>query len=165
MRRLPTLDQLRKVLSYDEMTGIFTWLVDRKGTKAGRAAGHKTKRGYITIRIDGAAFYAHRLAWFFVYGEWPTNEVDHIDLDKSNNAIENLRQATPSQNRANTSIRKNNTSGFKGVSWKNDKSKWQAHIRVCGKTEFIGYFGSREEAHSSYCDAARRAFGEFWMAA
>ena len=104
---------------------------------------------------------AHRLAWFFVYGEWPQKQIDHINGNKSDNRISNLRLATASQNLSNKGITKSNTSGYKGVSFNRTKKKWMASIKVNKKSINLGYFLTPEEASEAYKAAAIKHHGEF----
>lgn len=113
-----TLERVRELLSYDPETGVLIRLITTsnrvpKGTVAGRNNGN----GYLRIMMDGYTDYAHRIAWFHFYGEWPEYEIDHRDGDGTNNRISNLREATPTQNRQNLSLRSTNKSGMTGVSW------------------------------------------------
>lgn len=162
-----TLDRLKEVLTYDPETGIFRW-VKTLGSRAraGEIAGSKpTTVGYGTIRIDGKLYYAHRLAWFFFYGEWPKHQVDHKNLKRVENPIENLREATMQQQRRNEGRRKNNTSGFKGVSWSKRRRKWEARIMVNYRSHVIGYFDTPLQAHTAWREKAAELHGEFARAA
>ena len=94
-------------------------------------------------------------------GEWPSRQVDHKDTDRSNNRWANLRLATGSQNKANMGKRADNKSGYKGVSWYSQTSRWVAQIRFEGKSKTLGYFLDPVKAHAAYCEAAARLFGEF----
>ncbi len=156
--------RLLGLLSYDRETGKFTWLVrPRKNTPAGSIAGSVKTNGYIKITINGRSFQAHRLAWFYMHGEWPppTEEMDHINRIRSDNRAVNLRVATRSQNKANSKRPAHNTSGFKGVSWNKVMSKWLAQIDVNRRNINLGYFDDPQEAHAAYCRAAAEYHGEF----
>ena len=118
-------------------------------------AGCKS-RGYIVVRVDLVLHQAHRLAWLYVHGSWPVDQIDHINCDPSDNRICNLREATPAQNQANT--RSYAKSGFKGV--RKNFSKWNAYIG--GRTfKHLGSFDTPEEANAAYLTAARARSGEF----
>src|ERR1700761_6742388 len=105
--------ELLRILHYEPVTGEFRWRVKHsRKVIAGRVAGHPSKTlGYMMIGINGRVYYAHRLAWFYMTGLWPS-QVDHRDGDRLNNKWENLRLATHGQNVLNAKRAKNNTSGF-----------------------------------------------------
>lgn len=157
-----TAAQLRAILDYNPDTGLFVWLVDMSDrVHAGDLAGKRSKCGwYPRIRINGRLYLAHRLAWLWMTGEWPSAEIDHIDCDRGNNGWANLRAATHSQNNANKAPRKNN-SGFKGVWLHRSSGLWHARIKVDTKEISLGYFRAREVAHEAYVHAANKYFGEF----
>jgi hypothetical protein len=166
MRKL-TADLLRQILHYDPERGVFTWLPRPSGSRAERAwnarfAGTRagTGLGYVAIGIFGRRYKAHRLAWLYVHGEWPGRELDHINCDKSDNRIANLRQATRSQNIANSRARSDSTSGIKGVRLHKPSGRWMARLTGGGKRH-IGLFDTPEAAHAAYVAAAEKHFGEF----
>ena len=156
-----TAEYLRSILHYDQETGIFTWKV-RTSTrvKVGDAAGCPGGDGYLQIRIQSRLYQAHRLAWLYMNGEWPTDQIDHINRNRSDNRIANLREVTNKQNMQNAGKSSNNTSGHTGVRWYRWASKWLAHIKHNYKQIHLGYFDDLEEAI-----AARKA-GElkYWGA-
>ena len=161
-----TLEQLRAALDYDPGTGIFTrkhrlecpphW----NGRWVGKPAGVVDK-GYRVVTINYVRYQASRLAWLFVYGEWPENLIDHVNSDTDDNRITNLRDATFSQNGGNMRTPHRNTSGFKGVSWSERRKKWAAQIGARGRYYNLGSFNTAEEAYDAYCKAAARLHGEF----
>jgi len=154
-------DELIRILSYDKGTGVFYWKEPRPKIRVGMKAGSVHHRGYINIEIYGKHYAAHRLAWFYETKFWPADQIDHIDRDKTNNRIENLRQATNSQNRANSS--NSNKNGFKGVSFKHwlKKNPYQAQITFQKKVIYLGCFATPEEAHRAYSIKAKELHGEF----
>ena len=158
-----TQERLKEQLHYDEATGIFTWRLARQGVRSGSVAGTVRPNGYIAIKIDRRLYLAHRLAWFYVYGEFPPADIDHINCMKSDNRIVNLRLATSSENQMNVQIQSNNTSGFKGVTWHKKRGKWQAQSKLNGKYRFLGYFPSAEAASEAYQAFAKRHHGEFYL--
>lgn len=153
-----TEEQLREALFYDSETGIFIWKLRPRShfrlektqkamnkTHAGRVAG-RDNHGYKNIRVFNKEYRAHRVAWLFVYGEWPKGEIDHINGDRSDNRISNLRDASRTENRRNSFMQKHNTSGINGVSWHKGDKRWRAFIKVNGKQKHIGNFANMEDA-------------------
>ena len=160
-----TRESLMGILRYIPESGIFTWVKPpaHQTLKSGDLAGYLRDNGYWYIKINRRAYSAHRLAWLYVHGEWPTHLIDHINGIKSDNRIENLRQANKSQNCANGKLRTHNTSGLKGVS--KFKNKWRAQITHNQVVIYLGLFNTKEEAHEAYLQAAQRLHGEFAKAA
>ncbi len=148
------------VILYNKETGIFRW-PDGTGKFGGMVAGHRNSRGYIQIRVNYKLYYAHRLAWMVCHGEWPECQIDHIDGDKSNNKISNLRLATNSQNQANIPRKSSNTSGMKGVSWSRRHGKWEARTEINNVIQFLGYFDDICDAKNAYDAAHKKNFGDF----
>jgi hypothetical protein len=147
---------LKKLLSYDENTGIFTWKNPIHGAVvSGKIAGYIRKDGYCQIQIDSKLYLAHRLAWLYVYGKFPNNQIDHISGARNDNRIINLREATNKQNSQNIkNANINNTHGYLGVSC--NKYNYQAKIGTDGKTKHLGYFDTPELAHQAYLEAKRQ---------
>lgn len=157
-----SVSEVRRVLSYDPLTGCFMWVVRPSNfVKMETEAGRITPNGYRRITVFGREYYAHRLAWFWCFGEWPPEFLDHINGDTLDNRILNLRPASNSQNQGNSSKQINNKTGYKGVSYKKKDKRFQATIRHDGKTVFLGLFTHAEQAHEAYLSAAKRIFGEF----
>lgn len=147
-----TAERLREVLNYDPETGVFTWRVARPKCRVGAVTGYLTPIGYRTIKIDRERYYAHRLAWLYVYGKWPTGEVDHRSGKKDDNRIKELRETTPALNqqnrhRANTG----NRSSFLGVRLMG--LKFQARIKLNGKHIHLGTYSTAAEASEKYLAA------------
>lgn len=138
---------MKEVLSYCKESGVFTWLdPPSRRVKIGDVAGAVNKDGYVLIQICNKSFRAHRLAWFYAYGEWPVGQVDHINRNRSDNRINNLRITTNQGNSKNKSKPKNNTSGVPGVSWRKDRNKWQARIGVDFKQKSLGFYDDFDDA-------------------
>ena len=159
-----------RVVHYDPNTGVFRWQSrpDKPAEINTRWAGkicspNATRSGYRIIKIDRGQYYAHRLAWLYVYGEWPRppHEIDHIDQDKSNNAITNLRMATREQNKWNVREVANNTSGHRGVTFFKNTGEWQARISVGKKSRHLGFFRTREEACAARKTAELIYYGQY----
>lgn len=157
-----TQSRLRELLNYDPVSGVFTWKMSLKTTiKVGDAAGGKKPVGYLYIGIDQRIYLAHRLAWFYMTGEWPKADIDHVNGIRDDNRFCNLREATRSENLQNKGASPSNHSGFKGVSFSKSKRRWDARIVANKKRYYLGSFGTPEEAHAAYCAAARKYHGEF----
>lgn len=159
-----TVERLRELLHYDRQTGVFTRLIKAGGQPVGAVAGSPHSAGYVELRVDGKAYLAHRLAWFYVHGEWPPTKLDHRDTIRTHNWIDNLRPASDQENAQNTNAHVDNVSGFKGVSIHKKSGRFRATIRVDGRQKHLGYFSTGEEASSAYQDAAAKQYGEFHRA-
>lgn len=161
-----TQEELREIFDYNEDTGVFTRKVrTAKCNQIGDTVGCINNRGYCVIRYNTRLYQAHRLAWLYVYGEIPTDkQIDHVDTDRSNNKITNLRLCTNAQNLKNTPAHKDNTSGFKGVSYVKATGKWKAQIQnpMTGKFEQTYGFLSPQEASEFYKAKAQMYHGEFY---
>lgn len=139
--KILTQDRLKELLSYDPETGVFTHKTYRGGRiKAGERAGALMNKGYVHIKVDGKKYLAHRLVWLYVSGQFPTDEVDHINGDRADNRLVNLRAVTKKQNCENRKQQINNKSGHRGVHWHKASGKWQAMIRHQGELIPLGLF-------------------------
>lgn len=145
MDTTPTADYLRSILSYCPDSGEIRWSKRRFGVKVGSVAGTDHK-GYLRIRISGKMYLAHRVAWVMHYGSWPEIDLDHIDRDKRNNRINNLRMVDRSQSCVNRDYPPG-ASGVRGVS--KHKCGWQVSISMYGKNQYIGLFQTIEEAEAA----------------
>lgn len=161
---LPPLSEILRQLKYDNETGDFTWKINKKGpARIGSKAGTNHSKGYITIRINGVDYLAHRLAWMIFYGSLGEDEqIDHINLDRKDNRILNLRKATHEENCRNTKTRSHNFSGLKGAHYHRKSGKYRARITINGKQEWLGYFKTSEEAHAAYKKKAEEMHGQFF---
>jgi len=150
-----TIERLHELLSYSPETGIFIWKSSNRYRVAGAVAGTTCPRGYVSIGISGKIYKAHRLAWAYVFGTWPKGQIDHIDRDKSNNRIQNLRDVDQSTNQENRSVpRADNKLGHVGVSmWTDGRPGFKAQIKVKGKVLYIGTFPTAEAAETAYLEA------------
>ena len=156
-----TIERLKYLLSYDLLTGIFTRNVTVcNSAKAGDVAGSIDKTdGYVRVLIDGHRYLGHRLAWFYVHGEW-VDMLDHRDVNKSNNAIANLRKATNADNVRNSVVRLDNVLGIKCVRL-HETGRYHARIYCEGKSRSLGLHDTPEAASQAYARAAETLFGEF----
>jgi hypothetical protein len=155
---LPTQQRLKELFIYDPESGIFTRRIatGRHGRhKAGVKAGTPQSHGYVAMHVDGRRYVAHRLAWVYMYGEWPNTDLDHINNVKNDNRIANLRLVTRKQNMQNVLSHKHNTSGFKGVSWHAPRSKWRAYIFCDYRQIYLGLFDTKEAAAAARAEAEK----------
>jgi HNH endonuclease len=172
-KKMPPREYVRECLDYAPDTGVFHWRVrplahffDEAARKkcnrrhAGRVAGAPRANGYTQIKIYGSFYLAHRLAWFMINGEPMPDEIDHINGDRSDTRIANLRAATSSQNNFNRHDGKLPISGVRGI-FQNRWGIYEARIRLHGVHYHIGSFATLEEAAEARRDAAERLFGEF----
>ena len=151
-----TAQRLRELLRYNPETGIFTRPRPTRYTQAGGDAGRLNNIGYMVVSIDRKKMLAHRLAWLYQTGGWPTAEVDHINGIRTDNRWENLRDVSPSTNQQNRRApNRNNSAGLLGVS--REKKSWVAQIFHDGKRKRLGTFDTPEEAHAAYVAAKRVA--------
>ena len=154
-----TQDELKRLFHYDENTGLFTRLVKTShNTHIGDIAGYIDV--YNTITINGKQYKAHRLVWLYVYGNFPINQIDHINGVHTDNRIANLRECTNAENNRNKSIRSDNTSGYNGVTF--IYCKWRARCKINGVDIIIGYYNSAIEASVAYQDYTKLHYGEFY---
>lgn len=150
---------VNSLIRYEPDTGLFFHRVGRGGVHAGDRAGWLHPNGGIYLRAGGKIYLAHRLAWLLTHGAMPDFEIDHINGNRSDNRLCNLRAATHAQNSRNRKLNANSTTGLKGVS--RQGGKFQASIRHDGKIIYLGIFGTPEAAHRAYCAAAVEYHGEF----
>ena len=154
--RILTQEELKEQLHYNPETGIFTWC------KSWKVAGSINGHGYLQIKIGKNNYQLHRLAWIFMTGINSPMQIDHINNNRSDNRWCNLREATHNQNCQNSSLRYDNTSGYKGVGWHKGCKKWQARCFINGKRKHLGLFESAELAFIAYKENAIKSYGEFY---
>jgi len=157
MKKHLTQERLKEVLDYNSETGVFIWKIYSGRIKAGYVAGNINKRGYATIGIDGEIYRSHRLAWFYVYGKWPDDQIDHINGQRSDNRICNLRDVTNQVNAQNLkrATRVKTSTDYLGVYKTTNIKPWRAQIDIDKKTRHIGYYKTPEEANEAYLKAKR----------
>lgn len=149
-----------KLLDYDPETGLFKWKKRFKGVRADLTAGRVSARGYHEIRANRKLLRSHRLAWYMTHQQVP-DQIDHINGDRTDNRITNLRNCTHTQNCRNCKIRKNNTSKCVGVHWDKNNRKWQASIKVNYVSIHLGRFDDIEDAKQARIEAENKYYGEF----
>lgn len=153
MPNLITAKEIREIFSYDAETGIFLWRVSRGKAARGAVAGRKSLYGYMEIKFDKKIYKAHRLAWLYIYGKWPKQQIDHVNGVRDDNRIENLRECSAVQNQQNRKINSNNTSGYPGVDFNKRADRWRAYIRLNGSLKHLGFFANPQDAHAAYLKA------------
>ena len=157
-----TQSELKECLYYDPITGIFIWRISNgRRAVAGSTAGTLDPIGYIRITINKKRYQSHRLAYLYVTGSFPPNDIDHINNIRDDNRFANLREATRSQNMHNSKMQKNNTSGRKGVCWQKQCKKWRALITINNKKIHLGLFNDIDLAYTAYCNAATKLHRQF----
>ena len=151
-----TQARLKELFHYDPETGIFTRLVCKRGDRVGKAAGYTNGKGYVVISVDNRQAYAHRLAWLYMLGAWPLDQIDHRDTDKANNRFSNLREASDTTNQQNRHTAKQGTaSGLLGAYRNRAINRWSSRITVKGRSLYLGSFASAELAAAAYLSAKR----------
>jgi hypothetical protein len=162
---MTTLTQahLKEILHLDLKTGVWTWLIQPNGrVPIGSIAGTPKRRGNLEIKIEGKLHQASRLAWFYVHGHWPEDEIDHKNVNPADNRKRNLRKATHSQNAANRrKLAGKILNAPKGVSYHKGAGKFQAQIKKDQRSIYLGLFDTAEEASAAYFAAAKKLFGRF----
>lgn len=145
--------RLLELLWYDQNTGVFTWRASREHCRPGAPAGYLMPVGYLSICLDGRKYYGHRLAWLYVHGTWPVGVIDHINHNKSDNSICNLRDVSIGVNLQNrVGVGKLNTTGALGVSMTRS-GKFRASIKVLKTFKHLGVFDTAEQAGAAYVKA------------
>lgn len=144
-----TAKQLRELVYYCDGTGVFT------SKRSGKTLGGKTAQGYVAIGLNYKRYLAHRLAWLYVYGEWPKEQIDHINGNRADNRVENLRAASNAENQQNLvkAKKSNKSSGLLGAYWHCQNNCWKSQIKLNGKLYHLGQYNTAEEAHAAYLKA------------
>ena len=152
----PSNARLKELLEYNATTGVFTHRTGRRNCKAGQMAGCKHGNGYLKISIDGKQYYAHHVAWAYANGEWPSNDIDHINGDRSDNRLVNIRLALRKENCQNLRAAKSNSqTGFLGVYLVKETGKFMASLKKGRKRIRVGGFETPEKAHQCYLEMKR----------
>lgn len=145
------MESFKDQLSYDPDTGEIHWKISSGKRKAGDRAGSLMKSGYMQLGINGWVYKAHRIAWYLYYGEWPDGDIDHVNRDRADNRIENLRIVSKRQNTQNSGVFNEGTGKHNG--------KWRARISIDGRQKHIGYFDTEEQAKEAYKKEAINQMG------
>jgi hypothetical protein len=173
-----TPEYVKECFKYNPKTGVLTWKARPKShfptergwhifhaSYAGKVTGCKDYKGYLVVLIGGRPYFAHRIVWAIMKGVWPSEMIDHINGVRDDNRLANLREASRGQNISNARIRKDNTTGVKGilkpVARANGGKAWRVGIRVGGKRHHIGYFNSMEEAEVAVRESRVKLHREF----
>lgn len=157
-----TQERLKQLLVYNEEQGEFIWKVKpHKGILINTIAGSKHNKGYRHIRVDNKLYLTHRLVWLYIFGYFP-KEIDHINGNKEDNRLINLREATRAQNMQNTERVRKTVSGERGVTWVKKLKKWLVRVQIDKKRINIGYFEDLELAILVSQEAKRKYYGEFY---
>lgn len=158
---MPTAGEVRSFLQYDPDSGAFARTAPRGSIQPGPLSPTPNSNGYLRVVIHKQSYYLHRLAWLWMTGTWPQQQIDHINGDRADNRWCNLREATHAENCLNTKLRSNNTSGTKGVSWHKLARKWKAEIHMNGVSRHIGVFADKGTATAAVIAARAELHGLF----
>jgi len=169
-RKRISMERLKELIHYSPDTGSFTRVSAARaqmshliGKSAGyiKPGGNADGGGYLMLYIDGRVYRGHHVAWFWMTGEWPTLDIDHINDIRHDNSWSNLRAATRSQNIGNARMPHDSWSGVKGATWDRARRQWRAQITFNGKNIHLGRYPTKEAAGAAYEAASRKYFGEF----
>lgn len=162
---IPTPAAMREAFDYNPETGQLMWKLWRGKPSAMRPAGSVHKDGYVYVKFQRQIMLVHRVAWVVQHGEWPALFIDHVNGDRTDNRLSNLRLATPLQSSRNVAASKRSKTGVRGVSWDRHKRQYIAQAKIGDQYCRLGHFGTVEEARDAYLSATRAAFGDFVRAA
>ena len=157
--KLKTSEQANQAWEYDAITGV----LHRKkiSTSTQGVAGCLRNDGYINVKYKGTSYLAHRVVWLIMTGHWPVDKLDHIDGNKTNNRIDNLRECSQAQNTCNKKLGKDNTSGIKGIHWSKACKKWLVQLSIDGKKKYFGVYEDKELAELVAIEARDKYHKEF----
>lgn len=155
------IEYLHSLLRYDPDSGHLFWLALGKGRIKKRPAGTRLSTGYIGVVIGPKRYYAHRICWALYHGRWPEEQIDHINGDKTDNRITNLREATNLQNGKNLKMSVRNTSGVTGVTFDRANNKWRATLKANGRSIYLKRWDTFEQAVEARKAAEKQYFGKW----
>jgi len=138
--------KFNEILRYEPDSGLLFWKKPGVGRSLNRPLGKGSAKRYVAVSIGGKTYLGHRVAWLLTYKVWPTHDIDHIDHNRSNNRISNLREATNSENLRNRTLQSNNKYGVNGINYSDEINRWYARISVDKKRIHLGYFRTKEAA-------------------
>lgn len=161
MATTDNLPDFSSLFSYNQETGKIFWKINSGRAFIGHEAGTTVTGGYRRVLINKKSYAVHKIVWWFEYGTW-SKELDHIDRNKTNNVITNLREATRSENCLNKIIQANNSSGIKGVHYCKTRAKWKVQMRKKGKCTIQRYFETKDEAVMFRKTNEQEYYGEFY---
>ncbi|EMQ4858705.1 HNH endonuclease [Morganella morganii] len=157
-----TFSEVDKFLSYNPLTGDLRWKIQASSrAKVGDIAGCVRSDGYLQIQLHGKRYKNHHVAWLLSYGRWPEKTIDHVNRNRSDNRISNLRLATVTENNWNQGISARNTSGVKGVHYDHVRRRWVAQIQANGKNRQIGRYIHLHQAEAAIKKARSVIHGQF----
>lgn len=159
--KLIDAERMKELFDYNPNTGVLVRRKSSGGRKAGSATGTPNAHGHLVCSVDDSLFYVHRIAWAIHYGRYPQKGIDHINGNKQDNRIANLRLATQSENLMNACLHSNNTSGCRGVYFNKTERRWVAEISAYGRRYILGRFKDKDKAAVAYAEAANLYHGEF----
>ena len=154
-------ERLKAEFEYDPNSGVFTRVKKFHGLARLGPVGSVGGEGYMLVSCRGYQYLAHRLVWLYVHGEWPAKDIDHRNLDRSDNRLENLRPADRGQNMRNVGLLKSNTSGYRGVDRHRGTGRWRARTYINNVCHNLGYYDTKEAAAEVVDNFTSANFGEF----
>jgi hypothetical protein len=156
-----TAELAREHLKYNPLTGQLFWRVARQGRTISKPVGNLNGHGYLLFGFSRKIYSTHRVIWLIVYGHYPDEDLDHINGNRADNRLSNLREASRAMNLHNCEKQKNNTTGYKGVFYYKNIGKFWAQIHSQGRRYYLGKFDCAESAHAAYVKKDRELHGQF----
>ena len=151
-----------KIVQYNPENGNLYWLTQRgRAIKPGQQIKGTVSNGYMVVSIDRKNYLIHRLAWFLTFQKFPDQQIDHINHNKLDNRLCNLREASPSENQWNKKRQRNNSTGFKGVSLNKNTGLYKARVKKARKEFWLGCYKTPEEAHEAVQNARNLLHNQF----
>lgn len=164
MKKLISHEDLKELLDYDPLTGIFKRKKSKFSNLIGKPAGTLNSIGYMVLVLGGRkghSYLLHRLAWFYVTGEWPKNQIDHVNRIRSDNRFENLRECSGSENSWNKGAQSNSKTGVRGISWVKARKKWVVKLNKGREVVYVDFFEDFKQAKEAWEIKSKEIYGEF----